>query len=77
MTVFLDGSCPREGCTVDLTPRHCGKFKPRPGQKLTWTNTTPDGRRAGSGTVTADQWGLVTIQDLTVTKAQHRIAIER
>jgi len=77
LTVFLDESCPRERCTVDLTPRHCGKFKPRTGQKYNWTNTTPDGRRAGSGTVTADQWGLVTIEKLTVTKAKHRITIER
>jgi hypothetical protein len=77
MTVYLHESCPREDCTVDLTPRHCRLFRPRPGQRFTWSNTTADGRRVGSGEIAADQWGLVTIEKLTVTKSRHRIVIMR
>ncbi|MFO8013536.1 MAG: hypothetical protein R6X20_09555 [Phycisphaerae bacterium] len=77
MTVFLAASCPRDACTVDLTPRHCRRFRPKPGEGFAWTNTTADGRRVGAGDVTADRWGLVTIEDLAVTKAKHRIVIRR
>jgi len=38
MTVYLHKSAPRPECTVDLTARHCQRFKPRPGAKLSWTN---------------------------------------
>ncbi|OPX23185.1 MAG: hypothetical protein B1H04_03990 [Planctomycetales bacterium 4484_123] len=34
-----DRSAPLPSCKADLTPRHCQKFKPVPGQKLKWTNT--------------------------------------
>jgi hypothetical protein len=77
MTVFLHESCPRDRCTVDLTPRHCRRFRPKPDEAFTWTNTTADGRRLASGQVTADRWGLVTIEGLAVTTAKHRIVIQR
>jgi hypothetical protein len=78
MTVLLSANCPWDHCTVDLTPRHCRRFRPKPGQQFAWTNTSlADGRQLQSGTVTADQWGLVTIGDLIVSKGKNRITIER
>jgi hypothetical protein len=78
MTVWLIPSCPEESCTVDVTPRHCRSFKPKPGERLQWTNTSAaDGKPVASGTVTADKWGLVTVPAATVTKARNRIRIER
>jgi len=77
MTIFLADECPRAECTVSLTPRHCQRFKPQPGQRFSWINIPADGRAAASGQVTADRWGLVTIEKLGVTKAKHRITIQR
>jgi len=77
MTLYLADECPRDRCTVDLTPRHCRRFKPRPGERFAWTNTTADGRQVASGQVVADQWGRVTIEKLPVGKARHRVVIER
>jgi len=77
MTLFLHDECPRDRCTVDVTPRHCRRFKPKPGQWFTWTNTTASDRRVSAGEVTADKWGLVTIEKLPVTKQKHRIVIRR
>jgi hypothetical protein len=47
--------------TVDVTPRRCQKFKPEPGERFKWSSST-----GGSGTVTADQWGLVTVEKLVI-----------
>lgn len=77
MTVFLLDDCPRDRCTVDLTPRHCRQFRAKPGERFAWTNTTADGRPVASGRVTADRWGRVTIERLELTKARHRVVIER
>jgi len=78
MTVFVTDDCRRDRATVDITPRHCQRFKPRPDERFTWSNESPpDGKVVRSGTVVADQWGLVTIKDITVTKARNRIRISR
>jgi len=69
---------PKDSCTVDVTPRRCRKFKPRPGEKFKWTNSSlADKKVAASGTVTADEWGLVTLEQVTVTKAEHRLKITK
>jgi hypothetical protein len=47
--------------TVDVTPRRLQKFKPKPGEKFKWTSST-----GGSGTVTADKWGLVTVEKVKI-----------
>ncbi|HUT32792.1 MAG TPA: hypothetical protein VNE39_04890 [Planctomycetota bacterium] len=74
ITVWLIASCPEDACTVDITPRHCKSFKPRPGQTLKWTNTSlADNRVAQSGTITTDQHGLVTLKAVKVAKARNRI----
>ncbi|QDU92534.1 alpha/beta hydrolase family protein [Lignipirellula cremea] len=45
--------------TVDVTPRRCQKFKLRPGDTCQWTNSA-----GGTGMLTADAHGLVTIPGL-------------
>ena len=79
MAVRLAASAPKAECTVDITPRHCTAFKPKAGQEFTWTNSplAKEGVDAKplSGTVTADQWGLVTLKQIAVTKAGNRIVI--
>jgi len=78
MTIRLARSCPEDACTVDVTPRHCTKFKPRKGQTFAWTNApVKSGPAIQSGTVAADRWGLVTVKGVKVTKAGHRISIRR
>jgi hypothetical protein len=47
--------------TVDVTPRRCQEFKPTPGETCTWTNSA-----GGSGEVTTDEWGLVTVKSVTI-----------
>jgi hypothetical protein len=85
MTVYLydgdqhgRGKAPQESCTVDLTPRRCQKFTAKPGQEFRWSNTSlKDNKLIKSGTAKADQWGLVTIKGLVITKAKNRITIQR
>jgi hypothetical protein len=47
--------------TADVTPRRCQKFKPKPGEKLKWTSSA-----GGSGQVTADEHGLVTVEKVRI-----------
>jgi hypothetical protein len=77
-------TCPEDSCTVDITPRHCRNFKPTRGRQFKWTNTSLadlPARQAGnnvigSGTVIADQWGLVTVKAVRVGKGGNRISIQ-
>lgn len=72
------GRAPLDTCTVDLTPRRCRKFTPKPGQSFSWMNlTAADGKEVRSGQVQADKHGLVTLEKLKVTKGRHRILIRR
>jgi len=77
MTVGLIAKAPEGQCTVDITPRRCQAFKPKPGEKVKWTNTAAGDPAAQAGEATADQWGLVTLEKVKVTKAKHRIAITK
>jgi len=85
MTVYLYAGDPRQGrpgapadaCTVDLTPRRCQKFAPKPGQTFQWTNTSVADNQAASGRATADQWGIVTLPKLAITKSKNRIGVHR
>ena len=47
MTVFVGSSAGTDACTVDVTPRHCKTFKPKPAQKFKWANTSLAGMPAG------------------------------
>jgi hypothetical protein len=59
--------------TVDVTPRRCQKFRLKPGDKLSWSNTA-----GGNGTADADTWGLVTISKVRIAPgAGTTLTIER
>ncbi|MFQ5808046.1 MAG: hypothetical protein ACE5JM_00380 [Armatimonadota bacterium] len=78
MTVYVTGDCPRDECTVDVTPRRLASFNPRPGEKLKWANTSfADDTEIQSGEVTADEAGLVTLAGTRVSKSRNRIRIMR
>ncbi len=47
--------------TADVTPRRCQKFKARPGEQFEWSNSA-----GASGAVSADRWGLVTVEKFIV-----------
>jgi hypothetical protein len=75
-------------CTVDVTPRKCQKFRAKPGQTFKWTNVQlppepkkgekpGEGKEIASGTVKADKYGLVTLEQVTLTAARHRLVIEK
>jgi hypothetical protein len=60
-SVSLSNELARSEMTVDVTPRRCQKFKARPGEKFRWISSAGD-----SGTVTADQAGLVTVPTVVI-----------
>jgi hypothetical protein len=77
MPLWLVASCPEPTCTVDVTPRRCRAFKPRPGQQFRWTLAAlPDGKELAKGVVEADRWGLVTVPNVQVGKAKARLRIQ-
>jgi len=86
MTVYLYAGdpkynrpgAPEDSCTVDLTPRRCQRFKAQPGQRFSWTNTSlADGKVIQSGVASADQFGLVTMENLTILKGKNQIQLGR
>jgi pimeloyl-ACP methyl ester carboxylesterase len=72
MTIGLIARAPKDECTVDLTPRRLQQFKVKAGETLKWTSTS-GGKEVQSGSVTADKYGLVTIEGIKVTKAGVRV----
>jgi len=76
MTVGLIAKAPAEACTVDVTPRRCQAFKPKPGEKVKWTSTRAGGEPdVQKGVATVDKWGLVTLEKVRVSKGKQRIVI--
>lgn len=75
ITVWVLSSCPRDRCTVDITPRRCRAFRPKPGTRFDWSNTPAAGAPMQSGQVVADEHGLVTVRNVAVSKGRHRVAI--
>jgi hypothetical protein len=51
----------KDEMTVDVTPRWCRNFKPKAGEKFKWTNSA-----GGEGEVTADEWGLTTVEKVSI-----------
>ncbi len=76
MTVGLTDQAPQDKCSVDITPRRLQNFRVRPGQTYNWTNSA-GGKLLQAGRATADRWGLVTLEDVIVTKRQNRISIRQ
>ena len=78
ITVFLGAHCPFDKAVTDLTPRRCRKFKAKPGQTFRFEGTlVGSSKQVNSGQATADKWGLVTAEKLTLTKEKQRIVIRR
>ena len=76
MTVGLIEKAPKDACMVSVTPRRLQGFQPKPGQKLTWTNTLlTTGEQVQSGQATVDAYGLVTLDEIRVQKGKHRLHI--
>ncbi|NQT87214.1 hypothetical protein HQ560_10650 [bacterium] len=76
VTVYLIPKAPQDACTVHITPRRLQKLKPKPGQKLPWTNTAlGTGEVLGKGAATVDRWGLVTLEGVQVGKGKNRVQI--
>lgn len=75
MTVALMQQAPADRCTADVTPRRLAGFKPRPGRRYTWTNTAAGGDVLQRGQAKADKWGLITLQQVRISKASSRLRI--
>ena len=83
MTVYLLGpqhnrpGAPLEQCTADVTPRRCRNFRPKPGEKFAWTNTSlADNKVVQQGTATADQHGLLTAAKVVISKGRNRLLFQ-
>jgi hypothetical protein len=57
----ISNSLCKEEMTVDVTPRRCQAFKPKPGAKLTWTTS-----RGDTGQTTTDKCGLATLEKVRI-----------
>jgi pimeloyl-ACP methyl ester carboxylesterase len=78
MTVGLIDAAPKAVSTVDVTPRRLQAFSVSPGARLKWTNTSLQDRRViQSGEAVADKWGLITLQNVVVSKAKNRIKLSQ
>jgi hypothetical protein len=78
ITVWIAPAARESDCTVDLTPRRCQAFRPKPGDTFRWTNRPVKADQAlQSGEVEADRWGLVTLKAVRVTKQKHQIVISK
>jgi hypothetical protein len=64
-SVALSNELAKDEMTVDVTPRRCQKFKPRPSSQVRWTTATGE-----SGTVVVDKWGLVTVPKVAIKPAK-------
>lgn len=60
-SVVLSNDLTKNDMTVDVTPRRCQKFKPRPGESFDWTAST-----SGKGIIAADNHGRVTVSRVTL-----------
>lgn len=64
--------------TVDITPRRLQNFVVLPNEVYNWENrSVADNRLITSGTVTADDLGLVTVRDFEVSPAGNRLVLTK
>lgn len=60
-SVVLSNELVKDEMNVAVTPRRCQKFKLQAGTRYQWTTSS-----GASGTVVADQWGLVTVPKVSI-----------
>ncbi len=75
MTVYLTDKTPEKACLVDVTPRRLQRFKAKPGATFMWANVNSMQHTVQSGEVTADAWGLLTVEKMMVTQGGNRLTI--
>lgn len=64
--------------TVDITPRRVQNFVILAKEKIKWENQSiVDGRVISSGTVTADDLGLITVRNFKVSPSGNRLVLMR
>lgn len=78
MTMVLMEKAPENSCTVDITPRRLQNLKSVAGEEFLWKNIdVASGEVIASGTLVADQYGLLTVEQTAVSKTKNRIVIEK
>jgi hypothetical protein len=76
MTVGLVEQAPQAACTVDITPRRLQAFRPKAGTTLRWRNVSiGDGETEQSGEIVVDKRGLITLEQVRVSKGQNRLSL--
>ncbi len=76
VVIGVSDRSPQSDGAADLTPRRLQRLRATPGQVFRWTNTAVSrGRVVQSGTVTADQSGLITLPQVLVSKGRNRVVI--
>jgi len=59
-----------------VTPRRCQRFKTPPGRQCKWTlRPLNDKQVLQQGIAVADQWGLVTLDGVKLTRQKVRLSI--
>jgi hypothetical protein len=76
IVIAIIDKSPQPTGAVDVTPRRLQQFKLQPGDRVEWSNS------AGStviqkGELVADQWGLVTLPQVQVSRSGSRILVSR
>ncbi len=78
MTVAIIQKAPQDFCKVDITPRRLQNLNSNAGDNYTWSNIdVSTGMVIESGEVVADENGLITIEQITVSKNKNRLVIEK
>lgn len=78
MTVGLIDKAPEASCTVDITPRRLQNLIVTPNEQYHWQNKDLiTGEMISSGVVVADQNGLITLENVTVSKNKNRLVISK
>jgi hypothetical protein len=77
ITVALMDKAPQSSCTVDITPRRVQQFKGAPGRVVYWKNTGINGHVVQSGQAFVDNYGLITLEKVTVSRQKNRLIISK
>ena len=66
---------PKASAAVDVTPRRLQRFRLKPGDRVEWVNAV--GSAPQQGAVVADQWGLITLPQVQITRGGSRLTVTR
>ena len=76
LTVGLLDKAPKDGCSVDLTPRRLQKFRTPRGAKFAYTVTdVKSGKALAKSEAVADENGLLTLVQIPLVKGENRVRI--